>query len=649
MDHPRPSHYLLLPVVEKSDNRYEIHPVTPGTSAFRVEQSEHPILFSQLGQLRHVPEGGPVPGVGYMVASMPNRGGTIELSYLRPPVGHPREPHGLFYVTDNKGTTYMVREIPAGRPSVWIWEHKKGDVLHLHAKREAHRPLPPQPAIVIPDEEGDDEDNVIDVDAMDKDVGDDLEEEILSDLPASLAPELTSHPLEGVKLFSTLRPVLAPVSDNEMAAMLEIVSYLIGELSTMMMVVDREDRVAWAVFSLQHHLRVRLDRELGQSTSVQAQSRWPRRFDTFRRLYEQGASMLLHSQGLYGPYDVPAFGESAHDDLHPSVLLRRARGVFSLNKKVRAAVCKASGVKTAQDQVDVLIALCLGFCRRHVHNIYFARDADTNNYTRDFARFMWATHEDEDWRVEERLRAYLDDYEGRLAHPRPSGVDLHHPMLQLEDGPAAAWDDDAAAEYSALEREHREATLEAEHLFAEEERQSLARLQRERQRAVQKDAEAKDEEAADDTPLRRKQPGATPQGSPTEVDARICAGIQRLMSRLLDQPSSSSSSAMEAATQVAVVAAAAAVAPSKPDAKTTTTAASKKEDARLPSLPKLPSLRTKLDIPAVVVAVSCRCAMCFKPEPRGRCPCCKIPYCDADCQCEHWEAGHKNECQGYEC
>jgi hypothetical protein len=598
MDAPRDIHYLLVPAVEKGEGRYEVHPVTSELAALHVDRVEHPILFSQLAQLRRIKKAGGLVDVGFMTGRLANGKGNLFFEYLGPRQADVRGPSGLFYVRDNRGTAYIVREVldVVGR-DIWILHHKSGEIVHVLMVQESAVPAAAtRPEVTVRPE-------VIVIEEEEEDVEDEEEresvEEALEDLPPALAPELNSHPLEGVELFAKLRPVVPMGAENESAAVLELTNYLIGEMSAMMLEVDKHDRVTWAVFMLQHHLRLRLDKELGHNTSTRARRAWPERFDTFRRLYEHGATVLLNSQGMYGPYDVPAFGETAHDDLHPLVLHQRARGVFSKDPTVRAIASRAAGIRTTEDQVDVITAVCMQFCRRHAYDIYFVYEPDTTTYTADFAQFLWALHEDEDWRAEERLRVHLDDYEARLAHPRPHGVDATHPLL--EDG--------QGEDYNDLEMEHVHAATEADKRFAEEERQALARLQRERQREVQKDKEAQEE-----SPRQRKLPGATPQGSPTGIDARICAGIQRLMNRVMGE------------TRVDL----------KPRAKVTAAAAVVVVKTDPPALPTL----------AAILVSDPICAACKKPGAEARCPDCKTAYCNVICQHADWDAGHEDVCRG---
>jgi hypothetical protein len=605
MDNPRDFHYLLVPVVDKGEGRYDIHPVTNELAALRVDRTEHPILFSQLGQLRQVDKADGTIDVGFMAGRLSNGKGNIFFDFVGPKPVSIRGPNGLFYVSDNKGTKYIVREVRmrpgGGGGDTWIHNQQRGAVVHVLMVQEAQQknvPAPLPEVVVIPDEEEDEKDE-------DTPEEQDPVEEPLEDLPEALAPELNSHPLEGVELFANLRPVVPMGAENESAAVLELTNYLIGEMSAMMLEVDKRDRVTWAVFMLQHHLRLRLDKELGHNNSTKARRAWPARFDTFRRLYEHGATVLLHSQGMYGPYDVPSFGETAHDDLHPLVLHQRARGIFSKDPTVRAIASRTAGIRTGEDQVDVIIAMCLHFCRRHAYDIYFVYEPGTQEYTHDFGRFLWALHEDEDWRAEERLRVHLDDYEARLAHPRPHGVDAFHPLL--EDG--------QGGEYNDLEMEHVHAATEADKRFAEEERQALATLQRERQREVQKDKEAQDE-----SPRQRKLPGATPQGSPLGVDARICAGLQRLMSRVMGEPEATRVD-LKPRTRVA------SVAPTLVEVAVTET-----EEASV--LPKLP-----------MVVSEPICTNCNKPGAWARCSVCKTAYCNEICLEADWEAGHEDVCR----
>jgi hypothetical protein len=49
-----PFHYLLVPVVQISKGNFEIRPIEQGLAALKVERSEHPILFSQITQLRRM-------------------------------------------------------------------------------------------------------------------------------------------------------------------------------------------------------------------------------------------------------------------------------------------------------------------------------------------------------------------------------------------------------------------------------------------------------------------------------------------------------------------------------------------------------------------------------------------------------------------
>jgi hypothetical protein len=535
-----------------------------------------------------------------MAGDLPNGRGTVVFRYEGGRKTTSGERKSLFYLADEDGNVYGVRKLLNQHPDRWFQGGNKGQVLRLTMPGAGagagglDQPL----VIVIADEP---EPVVEDLEAE--------EEYELEELPPSLAPELTGDMLEAVELFMKLKPVEPTVAENDTVAVRDLTNYLIGEMAAMRLDVDNRERVGWATFMLHHHMRVRLDKELGRSITVDSRRRWPDRFNKFRKLYEEAATTLLQSQGMYGPYDVPDFAENAHDELHPYVLEQRAMGVLSPDRVVRAIACKAAGVRSTEDMTDVIVALCLQFCRRHVYDLYFVFVPDTRTYNADFTRFITVLHEVEDWRAEERLRLYLDDYEERLAHPKPRGMEAFHPMaLVLRD-------EEQASEFNTMEAQHEQAQLEVHRLFAEDERQALATLHRERQRTVQKDKEELEE-----SPRQRKLPSATPQGSPTNVDALICWGLQRLMSRVMG----------EVEEHVA------------PKPSSTTTA--------IPVVPTLANVKANVAAPAaaaVVVVKVPTCAVCGTPDAAARCPKCKIAYyCNVDCQAEHWYAGHEVACPG---
>jgi hypothetical protein len=413
-------------------------------------------------------------------------------------------------------------------------------------------------------------------------------------------------------------------------------------MTVMALDVDKTDRVNWALFTLHHHLRVRLDKDLGMQSAEENRRRWGKRFEMFRRLYEENATKLLLSQNMYGPHDVPAFADSVHDALHPADLLRRVRGVFSTNVQTRRRTIAAAGISTPEEEMDLMIAEYLHFCRRKVYTVAFFYDPATNQLNEDFEDFLWAMHEDDVEYAKEELSRHLKEYEMRLAHPRPRGFDAYHPLLFSKD---------ELAEFDQMDLDHQTAVLEEEHSYVEKERDGLAALQRERQRAVQKDKEEREE-----TPRQRKLPGATPQGSPTEVDARICHGLQRMMGRIVNgetgparephpKPSnnnSSGSSTLPSLNAIMSRILADRRGSTLPSLNAITSRVLAERKAKFDKL----SQEDKIAVVAHMKAITSACAHCNLPDAMGRCPACKTAYCNESCQAAHWHAGHKMMCGG---
>jgi len=631
MDRPKQPHYLLIPVVwvDSGDGihgHYKIRAVNQGLSALRVDGQAHPRLYSQLTQFRRLDPGAVLPPVGVMTGELSGGAGTVTLHYLSPPYGHKQEPQNtLFYVTDNKNTTYIVRLVDASRGQ-WVSMGQKGDVRRVFASQtEAHRHKTPAPVVVLSEEEEEERATERErrhqrrqAEAARQEVIE-VEEEVeeaLGELPPSLAPEF-NLPLEAVDIFARLEPIPPTTAKNEAEFTMQTVNYLIGNMSAMTLDVDKTERVTWAVFMLHHSLRIHLDKELGHSKDERSLREWPVRFAMYRRMYEHGATLLLNSQGMYGLYDVPSFAENQHDELHPIALQRRAHGVFSGDKVARAIASRAAGVRTAADQSDVLTALFLWFCRRHAHNIYFARMPASNAYQPDFLAFCRAIHEDDEHRAERALRDMLDDYEERLVHPLPNSVDLSHPLL-LEDEETSA--------FRRMELDHQKTVLENEEAFDVDERARLAEEQRKRDRLTH---EAQKEDDAE-TPRHRKIPGRTPQGSPLEIDVRICAGIQRLAARMLGPIPKVEAKPPKVEVKAPKVEAKKPVVPT--------------EDHALPTLASVKAqLAGNLKATPQPKAEPV-CSVCKAPEVAGHCPVCKTAYCGEICQAKDWDAAHMEKC-----
>jgi len=621
-----PFHYLLVPVVQISKGNFEIRPIEQGLAALKVERSEHPILFSQITQLRRVKPGQPAPDVGYMGGDLgPGGQSRVTLSFLSAKPLRPTLPKGLMYMTDNKDTSYIVRVIDnrMGRDQ-WRDGKRLGPVVHLFMHRDTATtttttmpklPLSkpnPEPEPEAEEEEDEQEEAPV------------LEDEAVANLPTRADLEL-----EGIDIFAKLQPVAPIMAGNESEAATQLCNYLIGEMTVMALDVDKTDRINWALFTLLHHLRVRLDKDLGMQETSENRRRWGKRFEMFRRLYEENAAKLLLSQGMYGPHDIPAFADSVHDALHPTDLLDRVNGVFSPNARTHRRTVSAAGVNTAEDELDLIIAAYLHFCRRQIYRVAFFYNPETNQFNEDFEDFLWAMHEQDTDHAKEELSRQLREYEMRLAHPRPRGFDAYHPLLFSKD---------ELAEFDQMDVDHQTAVLEEEHSYVEEERDGLAALQRERQRAVQKDKEEREEE----TPRQRKLPGATPKGSPTEVDARIYHGLQRMMSRIMATDPVKAEKIPTLSEVVAEMG-------EWPDLK---------PRAPLPSLSFIkaylranwdaltPADKNVLAAKASQRVASSLCAQCKTPGAKGRCPACKTAYCNESCQEAHWHAGHKMMCGG---
>jgi|WetSurMetagenome_2_1015567.scaffolds.fasta_scaffold00228_18 hypothetical protein len=662
MDHPRGPHYLLLPVTLTKQLRsrdakphYAVRPFR-GQRALRVNRGDHPELFRQLTQFRGLQRGDPVPTERVMTGELSDGSGHVTLVYLkqRSPADYP----GLFLVVDGKGTTYMVRLLEGERHEHW-YRNGPGSVMTVHSEPRAPAAggTSENPVVVAEEraikvkvkrrhQRADDRDERMrqrEAHEVQAQVAEALalEEQPLEELPAPLAPELNEHPLS-VDVLHDLKPVVPVRADNESTFTMQTVNALIGQMSDMTPDVNRETRIQWALYMLQHNLRLHLDNEVGRAVNEDALRQWPKRFETFRGLYEHGASVLLNSQHMYGPHDIPGFAENVHDELHPHVLHMRCYAVFAPDERIRAIACKASGVETTMDQGDVLTALFLQFCRRHHGNAYYVRD-EQGKYLADYRRLAHALYEE---RIETTVAAHMDDYAERLLHPRPQAFDPYHPLFS----------DEELSQFREMELEHEENEREAARDFAEQERSEYARLKLKRDREAE-EAAAREAAGRGDipeygavTPASKKQAGATPKGSPNlPAEVMICASIQRLASRLMGPPRTQTkpSKAVAQATPAVTVKdkapTPAAVSQDKEKASKTAPAVMPAGDIKLPTLASVKAaLEARPRIEATILPV---CSVCKTPGAMARCPSCKVAYCGVNCQEKDWDADHATRCK----
>ena len=608
MDRPAPgtsfkNAFVLIPV-ELIRTRYEYRPLSHGIHALRVEKAHNPELFEKLRMINTRMSNAKIL---VLEGELANGQGHVELRF----VGQrdtARLGGGLYFVQDDR-TTYLVKRIHAEGPVDYEEADAEGDVIAI------------APTGTVEEEE--------EVLAMEEEKTSESEE-IREETP-EMTPGLLE--LEAKEILSRLKagpPLFAP---TEEALMTELSNWLIGEMGNMRLHVEKDELINWALFTLHHALRTRLDKELGEELGPLAAEQWDRRFSVFRELYQRGARRILESQNALATHRFSDFAINTHDELHPNRLVMRAKAVFSHDPAIRA-VARRTSAPTAHDQAELMSTLFLSFARRHVHNALF-------DIAHEFDQIEEVLHVNDVELLRARLGEVRLDYEKRLAHPRPHGVDLTHPLFQGGQGLAD------------LELEEMEERWRSE----EKEFQRHRMLAASREKREMEEQKAEEEE---DSPRQRKLPSRTPQGSPTGIDALLARKIQGSITRFIGSPASISSKLpslaglIKAQTTAPVQATPVAAKAASPIAAKTSTPVAAKTSSPVAAKTSAP-VATKTSTPVVAktsspVAAKTStpiCASCKTPDAEARCPACKTPYCNVQCQHKDWNAGHKMICGGF--